>query len=557
MRAEIINRINRAQSFANQNQISEASKEIEFCLGDIMRLNYFTLLDPIFEINSQIHTTQGNFESVLFDNLMRLSPLLNTPKPEFVFNNFIKLSSTLPPLIVPIPPPFIPLLPFKLNIKYEKQEIISGNKPNVIVTIHSYFPMAIKFDEIILHCNHNSGQTVQESIENVEVLSKHRKIVRKSIDIPPAVSSETISTIVLRIGNLSIKIDQDFGADLKVSPDASACQIGVKLPELCIIGAKLPFSITLTAGDQKLENLSLDFQYDEKIYPVSITGKHADKDIKRENHLGDIDPYQTVLLNLFIETQSPIITTVNMIVSFGTSLSGKGVFKRSMLFSFQPPFQASMNVFDENFEECPKTQIQSLERGCSLHIETILTNNISTPVTIKSLSSSIKSIDDEGLPTELYPGESYTFFGEIAKAGDSTIAIGYYVEGAGDCTFTLRPPRIEEYCRPVKYSFESPPLVIKHKEFECKVIIERDSTLDSYPEMLEVLIEIEKSQSFFYTGPLRKNIYISRNQKKEILLKFLALDTGSMFLPNIVLSDSKKDTIPPKVFKTPIVVAFH
>ena len=553
----------KANVLYEKNQLAESKKELNSIFNELLISNYFPLMHQVLFLRSNINKKLKFYEDYCSDILLLISPLINNSNSFEIFESLLLFLKDIEPITIPIPPPLIPLLPIKLEIFYDSYEIVAGNKPQIILKIISYLPDIVKFDDIMVFCDHIPGQLIGESLGSLIVEPKKRIFLKKFINIPPAVSNQTINSVLLSFNNLKIKIDQNFGLSLKVSPDASACMIDVKMPERCITGALLPFSINLTAGDQKLNNLSIDFIYDEKIYPIKILNKNDNNnEILKNNHFDNIEPNQSLNLDLYIQSLMPIFTKVIMIVSFDTALSGKGDFKRPLLFNFQPPFEASVRLFDENFDECSKTNGLLLETGSIIHLETILTNNLEIPVNINSLSSNIKKIDIDGLPVTLLNGESFTFFGIINKGGEGNISIEYNAEDVGNCIFTFKCPKIQEFTRPVTFEFESPSMAIKLKEFESKIIIDRKGD-DIYNELIEVNIEIERKEvqndhsSFFYSGPVKKLIRIGRNQKKEISLKFLPLETGSMFLPKITLSTNIKDGMPKRIFKLPIVVAYQ
>ena len=332
------------------------------------------------------------------------------------------------------------------------------------------------------------------------------------------------------------------------------------MPPRCIIGARLPVQITLTADEQKIERLNVHFKTEDQSFPIEIKGHMNDIEITDQvTQLPDIDPFQSITLDMTVFSSTPSFNTVIFTVNFGTALSGTGEFNRPLQFQFLSPFSSEIKIYDDNFIEVPSYIQPVLETGANLTAEVTLMNQIESPVNLTKITSDEEklTINTVELPVLLNPFETFSFFAILKQPGSPEFSLSYQTEGIDSNTFSIQLPAVTEQSRHVLISVKTPRSVALNQEFNTTIIIERIND-NVGPNVVPIRFEISNSPGFYMCGPIKKHIeYIFKGQKKEFQVSFLPLKAGSTTLPQLQFTDTSIKNSKPNVFIIPIVVTYQ
>lgn len=551
-RNNIINQINYCKTLNTQGNYQDSFAQSSPLISKIMDLNFSPLLTTILTEHLFAALKLSKFSSICSDYFMLLSPKLRPQKPENTFtklNNFIDSQSDLLISFEGLQTFFFPI---DIDISYNQYNVVAGNKPTILISFLSHLPQSIEISNFSLVFTHEGKSSNEEEIlkiqQKFELSPKLTKRISIERNLPHSISKERIVAIIIQIKKIFVRLSIRNKV-INVIPDEKACKVEGKIPKICIISTDLPFSVTLTADNQKIEKLNVLFTTENPMIPLTITGTYNNTNIEigKTINLPDIEPKQSIVLNLLVHTLTPIFNPVIFKYSFGTSISGIGKFQKTFSFDFQSPFIANLQLYDENYMIIPPNEPPAIEEGKNVYVEASLQNNIKIPIKILKINpSSFFEDDSESKPFDILPFEKYTFIGEISTAGLYDINVEYQTEEIEKAVFTMKMPSIVNANRNFSIDIDCPSGSPIFKEFEMKLKFNRNGYSDNdNPEVCQVSILIIPSDNFFIQGPLEtKNLYLFKNQSKELSLKLVPLLTGSILLPQIVITDHSYS--PPK-----------
>lgn len=561
-RTDILRSLEKSKLLNSKESYEEAYNELTKGIQRVLKSNFLPLLDVFFNehILSSVNLKK-NFD-VCTDYLVRLAPEIRTINPNQVMQNFLDFLGSSAQMKFMFPKHFRPLFPLKFSIRYDKPLIVAGNKVNILTTLISHAAVTFHIDNLSYALLHDSDEEKEDVIsiaDNLEV--QPRKPIKFTTErsLPAAISTERIRGVIIKMKTLELQIPMKIPT-LMISPDTSACNINIKMPPRCIIGAHLPVQIELTAAEQKIERLNVHFKTEDQSFPIEIKGHMNDIEISDQiTQLPDIEPYKSITLDMTVFSSTPSFNTVIFTVNFGTALSGTGEFSRPLQFHFLSPFSSDIKIFDDNFVEIPAGIQPVLESGANLTAEVTLMNQIQSPVNLTKISSDSDklAINTVELPVLLNPYETFSFFTILKQPGTHEFSLSYQTEGIESNTFSIQLPAVLEQSRHVLISVKSPHSVPLNEEFTATIIIERINQNEG-PEVVPLKLEIGTSPGFYICGPIRKHFeYIFKGQKKEIPINFFPLKAGSMTLPQFQFIDMSIRNSRPKVFIIPIVVTYQ
>ncbi|OHT05537.1 hypothetical protein TRFO_26674 [Tritrichomonas foetus] len=448
----------------------------------------------------------------------------------------------------------------------------------------------------------NILNNLEKYYDNVELLNiletvtlETRRTQRFTLErnLPPAISSESVIAVIFNLNHLKVHLPINIST-INVTPDESACKLDIIAPKRCVIGSKLPLKIVLTASEQKIEHLSICMTTENSSIPFTIDGTCRNVSIKGETliHLPNINPFENLTLNINLFTMTPIYNPITFKYRFGTELSGIGELTKIIPLNFIAPFDTIFKLYDENFIETPPTVTPTLARGRFLTYEVSITNNLNTKIDILNIqspniltipdtnttSNSLllnnnnddtidnnsdhnhdvdNRVNDKAFPISIDEKETYVFMGSIVKPGSFNINIEYEADGIKKSNFTIKTPSILNSTANVSFQVISPPSAVVNREFTATIIIECLNK-ENCPSVIPVVMEILQSSTFFiFANMNRHTIYLFKGQRKEIPIKFVPLEAGSTFLPQITLVDETIKNANEKIFQIPIVVSFQ
>lgn len=561
-RRDILQLFEKGKSLMTNENYDEAYSVLTEGRQSVFKTNFLPLLDPFLEQRILCSTKLNKQDDICTDYLIRLSSEVRTPNPKQIFDSLSNFLDDIASIKFDFVEYLQPLFPLTFSINYEKELIVTGSDVNIQTAILSKSSVPIYIDSISYVLSHDGDDAKEEVIQisdYQEIRPRQPIKIKTQRSLPSAISSETIKYVILKIKSAEIRLSLPNPPKLLISPDESTCKIDIKIPSKFIVGAHVPLQITLTASEQKLERLKISFteQPSDSLQIHGIVNNHEIENQQAE--LPDIQPNQSMTLDLTVYSGIPALYDVKFAVKFGTESSGSGEFVREMQFNFITPFTTDVKMLDDNFIELPSNTLPVLEPSVDLTTEIVLMNHIDSPITLKQISNDPDQISIEyfELPVTLEPYETFSFLGNIQKPGAHKIGITYETEGINSDPYLVELPEVLEHQRHVTFTFTSPHVVPLHSEFSTTIGIERIDEVGG-PEVIPTKIEIENSSSFFTEGTASNHVeYLFRGQKKEINLKFYTLKAGSTTLPKITLTDLTVDTPKPKIFITPIVITYQ
>jgi hypothetical protein len=537
-RAEIVQRLNSMRGLGRQaNDISR----LDSAISDVISRNYFPLLPALLSERMAICLEQKNFAQYVADSFIRLSHLVRLPNPTAAFEDLITFLRHMQPLTITVAPKYFPLFPIAVSAHYDRDRVVAGTLPHVHLSLRSRLPCPVKLDSVSLVVIHDDAR--QEEV--FELSTDHSlwthgvTTIDKVRKLPPAISQEAVEGVIFRFGPVSLRLQKHFCGPLHVSPDISACRIEWSPPKRCVIGADLPLTVVLHAADQRLEQPLLWFTPEA---PITISGRYKGVDIGSVRaKLPDIDPHGECALELTVKSLQEVCMPVEMVVAFGTALSGTGEFKTSIPFDFQNPFVVATRYFDAGGQELMGAeQPLVFENESYIAVETSLTNNLECPIRVLSIGGTLSALDFGDLPAVIESGEVFTFVGHATKPGQADIVVGYAAELVGRCDFRWKTQTIDQLSKGLTFALEAPPAAVRGVTFEARVVIEKRATWLASREESDVAmigLDVQVAAGFFIEGPLKRVVVVFAGQKKIIPIKFLALDAGPATLPAIVLTE--------------------
>ncbi|KAH0792375.1 hypothetical protein GPJ56_003721 [Histomonas meleagridis] len=350
-------------------------------------------------------------------------------------------------------------------------------------------------------------------------------------------------------------LEKEFCTPLNVLPDSSKCRTEIQIPPKCILGQN-SFGIKIISDDQKLFNLNVSFYPKKNIDDFLVNCNFNDVDYNNQPiFIPEIEPYSSILLNYNVISNISATETFHLEIEFETSSTGVSVITKEMEIDFQSPFSYDFKLFDDCYQPIPRgTTTLSVKNGSFFMVETTLSNVVDSPISITSIETSSSMVcDDLGLPIELLPSETLTFALKLLDNHTREIGVTFLANEI-QSTLKLKLPTVKTSNSNLSFSLDYPLTVVKGKEFEAKIIVERSSVrnIDYSP----IKLVIEKSKKFLINGPIQDDFYIFEGQKKVIPIRFLPLEAGSTILPVINLINTA-DVSNIKKFVAPIVVTFH
>lgn len=565
-RTEIIQQINYCKSLNTQQNYQEAFNQSSSLIPQIMNLNFNPLLCSIVTENLLAATKISKFSSICTDYFMLLSPKLRPQNPDNIFNKLSDFIDSQNNLLISFEGFYTYFFPIDIDIHYNLFNIVAGNKPTISISFLSHLPKNIEISNFSLVFTHEGKSSNEEEMKRIqgpfELTPKFKKSTSIVRDLPPSISKENIIAIIIQIKQIFIRLSIR-NTVINVIPDEKALKIESKIPKKSIICTDLPFTIKLTADNQKIEKLNILFTTENPKIPLTITGSYNKTNIEigKKIDLPDINPHDSIVLNLLIHTFTPIFNPVIFKYSFGTSLSGIGEFEKIFSFDFQSPFIANLQLYDENYMIIPPNEAPSIVEGKMILFEVSLKNNISIPIKILKINpTSFFDQEQEKSSFEILPYEQYNFIGEIKTDGIYDLNIEYQTDEIEKAVFTLKMPAIVNAVRNFSFDIDCPLSSPVFKELEMKLKFDRNEIGydNDSPNVCSILVDIAPSDNFFIQGSLSGHkLYLFKKQTKEISLKMIPLATGSLTLPQLTITDLTLSPPKPKKILKSIVINYR
>ena len=558
-RSEVIKRIKKAEELFSSNDVENAKEEINWCIDKIIEYNFFPLLDNLLDLKSKINEKEEKNPETLLDIMIRQSPEIRSSKSKDLFEKFIEFTKQTNEIETEIPLKYYDISPIKAQLLFKSSEAFSGKDINFEFILDSALYQKILIDDATVTFKAADGSLYTEKIEsNFELQPDIPKKIHKSFIPTITTQSLTVTNIKLKIQNITLILLRKEDEKIMIIPDENSCKIDVSLPERCIIGTKLPLTITLTSGEDELKDLSISLLYDDKQSQITISGEYNGKNIEKQTKIGDVKPHTVIKFNLSILTPIPISTDIILSVMFSTHQFENAVFRRPIKFNFISAFDAYFKYFTEDLEELTAhNQRPVLEEGSKIIVETKLRNTLSIPLTIKKFEGTLEYPDINTLPATINANETFTFIGYLSKPGSAQVIVHYSAENIDDAFVCFQTPKVKLQKCPLTFVYEHPNEAVVNQEFDVKLIIHKPEGDPHDPEFAEYVIFLDKTPYFFNNGFGKQTIIMGKNQTKEIKVTFLPLVTGSSYIPRITIFDPKNREEFTKTFLAPILIAYQ
>ena len=559
--SEIQQKLSLIRDLAKAEKFNEELAHLDSGVKVIIGANYFPLLDPFLTERMKVHTHLSNTALACVDCMLLASPRVRNPNAASLYQSFVEFATGKEPQEVDLDPVLQPLFPFVVRVHYDREHCVAGSRPIVTLSIASKAEFSVSFESISIVFNQDDSPTDDIFVmgESITIAGRGVWRVSRERELKPAISVETIKAVIVKLHGVSVKIARTFCDPLRISPDESACKFEYVLPKRFIVGAVLPVRVKLSAVEQRLDQVSVQFRSDVRAgggwepTDLVVSARCGDISIGKEKAiLGNLEPGTAFDIDLTIRHGAPVFCRLVMSLGFSTALSGVGEFEKQITFDFVSPFTAQMRMYDSNYQELPPG-VLSFEKGEEIHVEMSCTNDMEFPMTICGVNSTTARIDTVDLPVVIEPGEVFTFLGTLSEPGVADVLITYETELTGRCEYRGYSRRVEQFARRVKFDFISPATVVRHQEFETRIVI--DNTAPN-AELAVIMLEVQNAPGFFVNGPTKKMVTVFRGRTKEIPIRFLPLEAGSTTLPPILLADTC-GKMEPKKFMVPIVVTFQ
>ena len=558
-RTEVIKRINKAQELVSANDFGAAKEEINWCIDKITEYNFYPLLDILLELDSKINEKEENASENVLDLIIRQSAEIRSVHSKELIEKLIEISKQPKEIETEIPLKYFNISPLKAKVLFACSEIFSGKDIDFELILDSEFSKSLQIDDITITFKAADGSLCAEKIgSNYELKPNYPLKLHKTFLPSITTQSLTVANIKLKIQNITLILMRKEDEKITIIPDENSCKIDVSLPERCIIGTKLPLTITLTSGEDELKDLTISLLYDDQQSPITISGEYNGKKVEKVTKIGDVAPNTVVKFDLTILTPIPISTDIILSVMFSTQQFENAVFKKPIKFNFISAFDTYFRYFSEDLEELiGHNQKPVLEEGSKIIVETKLRNSLTIPLTIKKFSGSLDYPDINPLPTTINANETFTFIGFLTKPGPAQVIVHYSAENIDDAFVCFNTPPVKLQKCPLSFVYEHPNEAVVNKEFDVKLIIHKPEGDPNDPEFSEYVVFLDKTPYFFNSGFGKQTIILGKNQTKEIKVTFLPLVTGSSFIPRITIFDPKNREAFTKTFLAPIIIAYQ
>jgi hypothetical protein len=555
---EIHTRFLLAKDMIKQEKYTEGVALLDSAIQDLTVSNYFPLLDQFLGQRQVVSAAHKHFSSYIIDGLLRLSPLVRSQNTLYIFRDLLHMLERAEASLLTLDPQYLLFFPISLTMRYIPDRVIAGAIPRIQFSVDSNLPLPFKIDSLDLVLTHDR-RDVEEYFQVAADLTLKPRVPNEftiNRNLPPAIERETIKAVMYTLKKLKIKV-KSSECSLNVSPDASACKVTWDLPAKCVAGADAKLVVHLQAAEQKLQHILISFSRDPSI-PLSVLGRYRGIELGFEPAgLPDVEPNVTCDLEFLLQVTLAVFIPLQLNFVFGTSLSGRGEFKYTILLDFRTPFIARIRYLDSAAQELSFQSSLVVESGSCLFIETNLTNNLDCDVQMMAIKGSLVDIETGPLPATIWPGEVFTFIGKATRAGQAEISVVYDADVIGQCAFPLKTFPIEYVSRTLLYTIESPSNAVRFQKFETKLIMEVNPEGVNPPDVTAVTVEVQTIPEFFVEGPTKRTFHVFFGQKTVVPINFIALFPGTATLPLITVTDGTLGpTEKPKTFSVPIVIMY-
>jgi hypothetical protein len=528
----------------------------------ILSSNYFPLLDPFLEKRMKAYRQIKQHGLAVIDALVRLSPFIGSRDLQNIKAELPAICASADPVDVILPHNLATLFPVSASVSYGTDRVIAGSNPQLFVHLKSHINVSIQIDSIFVTFRQDDREGVEElEISEGILLQGHSgsRIVTERV-LPRSISVEVVQSLIFKFGNVRIVVrngdrHSPLSRPLRICPSPTVYSIETKLPSLCIIEVELPLVVVIAAHEEKLLGVHLGFEPASTDFPVVLFSRDDKRDFLRaEPLLGDIEPGESMKVDLVIMNPIKGPLPIQMKVSFRTEQSGTGEFTKLIDFDFQSPFIVHWRFYDTNFQEIPITDSLNLDPGSVIHFDALLTNDLSCPIDIAGIRGGTASIETGDLPLELGPTEIFTFAGSLRNPGVPRMAVEYEIESIGQSVYPFSAPIVRTPPPWLVFGLDAPPTVVRLKEFAVTVTIENPGW-----DVLAAALEVTMTSAFYVDGDVKKIVSVFGKQTKTVSVKFLALEAGSMLLPRITFTEAGLElkSRRSRTFLTPIVVTFQ
>lgn len=213
-RAKIVKEIDSVRELIDSGETSNALPALLELKNKIVDTHFYPLLDSILPLLINILEKEKDYIELSILYLLRNSKYINTYEKDTRFCEFSEFVDRVPEIQVTIPPQYVNIIPLGNSFRYL---LNYDNSLHLICDLISYFAQPIHIDDISIEFISNSGQNVH-SISLGDKTLNPSKYARCKVDydISPTTVYEKVNAIIYIIGNLTVRIEKEFNADINI-----------------------------------------------------------------------------------------------------------------------------------------------------------------------------------------------------------------------------------------------------------------------------------------------------------------------------------------------------
>lgn len=293
-RKKIIQEIEGVRELIDNGESSSALPILLELKNKISETRFYPLLDSILPLLINILEKEKDYTELSLLYLLRNSRYIHSIEKDTRFREFSEFVDRVPETHVTIPPQYVNIIPLGNSFRYL---LNYDNNLHLICDLVSYFSQQIHIDDISIEFISNNGQN-SHTISLGDITLNPQKYERRKVDydISPTTVYEKVNAIIYIIGNLTVRIEKEFNADVNINSLQSA-----KGQQTANGQDKSPFHFEWHLFDQNL--CPTADQFVEVGAPL-IAEMTITNNLENEVVISNITSLSTEILNLDVSNES-------------------------------------------------------------------------------------------------------------------------------------------------------------------------------------------------------------------------------------------------------------
>lgn len=213
-RKKIVEEIDSVRELIDSGESASALPILLELKNKIVDTRFYPLLDSILPLLINILEKEKDYIELGLLYLLRNSKYIYTNEKDTRFCEFSEFVDRVPEIQVTIPPQYVNIIPLNSSFRYL---LNYDNSLHLICDLISYFAQPIHIDDVSIEFISNNGQNIH-SISLGDKTLHPSKCLRNKVDydISPTTVYEKVNAIIYIIGNLTVRIEKEFNADINI-----------------------------------------------------------------------------------------------------------------------------------------------------------------------------------------------------------------------------------------------------------------------------------------------------------------------------------------------------